>query len=203
MSLAGSFLLLGGILWIYLAPGLAPTGSSGFFSAVFRVAGPLGVAVTTASLFGLFVFLTRVANHSGVLWGSLGAAVVALSLLGLAWIVASQPPFASSVVEGEFQPSRMFATAAVLASWVRPVGILIFAFALIRADILFGRALLLFLIGFLEAPLVSNVILYLAGPSLTVEWPALLFGVPGAQVGVIGALAWAAFGYSLILLDRG
>lgn len=202
-ALAGGFLLLAGILWLYLAPGLPLGGSSVFLSGVFRVAGPLGVALTTASLLGLYVLIARIGGSTALLWSSFGAVIIVLSLAGLAWIVFSQPPFASPTVDETFtDPPLMFTISSALVSWIRPIGILLFAFALVREDVLFGRALLLFLLCFLEAPLVSSVILYLAGPSLTVEWPVLLFGLPGVQTGLIGALAWAAFGFSLILLDR-
>lgn len=195
-SLAGSFLLLCGILWLYLAPGLPLGESSGLLSGVFEVAGTLGVALTTASLLGLHLLLVKVGGPTGLLWATFGTVIVILSLAGLAWI------FFSSLASTEGTFSAPFALSAAMVSWIRPLGILLFAFALIREDILFGRALLLFLICFLEAPLVSNAILYFAGPSLSVEWPVLLFGLPGVQTGLIGALAWAAFGYSLILLGR-
>lgn len=202
-ALAGSLLLLSGILWLYLAPGLSLGASSGFLSGVFRFAGPLGVALTTASLLGLFVFLMRNSGSLGLLWSSLGALIILLSLAGLVWIVLSQPPFASSTVDETFtDPPLLFTISSALALWVRPIGILLFSFALIREDILFGRAMLLALICFLEAPLLSNAILYLTGPTFTVEWPVLLFGLPGVQTGLLGAITWAFFGFSLILLDR-
>ncbi len=202
-SLAGSFLLLSGILWLYLAPSLPLGGSSAFLSGVFRLAGPLGVALTTASLLGLYFLIAREGGPSTLRWGTLGATVILLSLAGLVYIVAGQPPFSSPNVDEAFtDPPLLFAISSALVSWIRPLGILLFAFALIREDILFGRALLLFLVCFLEAPLVSNAVLYLAGPSLTVEWPVLLFGLPGVQTGLFGALAWAALGFSMLLIDR-
>lgn len=201
--LAGSLLLLSGISWLYFAPGLALGDSSAFLSGVFRLAAPLGVALTTAGLLGLYFVIARESGAAALFWATIGAVVILLSLAGLAYIVASQPPFSPPTADEAFtDPPLLFTVSSALASWIRPLGILLLAFALVREDILFGRALLLFLICFLEAPLVSNALLYLAGPSLSVEWPALLFGLPGVQTGVIGALAWAAFGVSLLLLDR-
>jgi hypothetical protein len=201
LSFLGSIFLFSGILWLYFAPGLSLGETSGALSGVFRVAGSLGVALTTASLLGLYFVVMREGGPTALLWATLGAIIIILSLAGLAYIVAGQPPF-SPASEGFTEPSLLFTVSSALVSWVRPLGILLFAFALIREDILFGRALLLFLLCFLEAPLVSNAILYLAGPSLSVEWPALLFGLPGVQTGLIGALAWFVFGVSLLRLDR-
>lgn len=200
-ALAGGFLLLSGILWLYSAPGL-PLGESGaFLSGVFRVAGLLGVALTTASLLGFYFLIARVGGSNALLWAIFGAIIILLSLAGLVYIVAGQPPFSSPDVAST-EPSLLSTISSALVAWIRPLGILLFAFALVREDILFGRALLLFLICFLETPLVSNIILYLTGPSLTVQWPILLFGLPGVQTGVVGALAWAALGFSLLTLDR-
>jgi hypothetical protein len=202
-SLAGSLLLLSGILWLYFAPGLPLGESTVLPSGVFRLAGPLGVALATASLLGLYFLIARVGGSTAMLWATFGAVIILLSLAGLAYIVASQPPFSSPTVDEAFtDPPLLFTVSSALVSWIRPLGILLFAFALVREDVLFGRALLLFLVCFLEAPLVSNAVLYFAGPSLSVEWPILLFGLPGVQTGVIGALAWAAFGVSMLLLDR-
>lgn len=203
LCLAGGFLLLSGILWLYLAPGLPLGDSAALLSGVFRIAGPLGVALTTASLLGLYFVVAGEGGPTTLLWATFGAIVILLSLAGLAYIVAGQPPFSSPNVDEAFtDPPLLFTISSALVSWIRPIGILLFAFALVREDILFGRALLLFLICFLEAPLISNIVLYLAGPSLTVEWPILLFGLPGVQTGIIGALAWLSFGVSLLLLDR-
>jgi hypothetical protein len=202
-SLAGSFLLLSGILWLYFAPGLPLGESSVFLSGVFRLAGPLGVALTMVGLLGLYFVIAREGGPTALLWTTLGAVIILLSLAGLAYIVASQPPFSSPTVDEAFtDPPLLFTVSSALVSWIRPLGILLFAFALVREDVLFGRALLLFLVCFLEAPILSNAVLYLAGPSLSVEWPVLLFGLPGVQTGVVGALAWAVLGVSMLLLDR-
>ncbi|CAN5441546.1 hypothetical protein BH20ACT10_BH20ACT10_24460 [soil metagenome] len=201
--LAGSLLILSGILWLYFAPGLSLGESAAFLSGVFRLAGPLGVALTTAGLLGLYFVIAREGGSPALLWATLGAMIILLSLAGLVYIVAGQPPFSSPTVDEAFaDPPLLFTISSALVSWIRPLGILLLAFALVREDILFGRALLLFLLCFLETPIVSNAILYLTGPSLAVEWPVLLFGLPGVQTGIIGALAWFAFGVSLVRIDR-
>lgn len=201
LSLVGSLLLLSGILWLYFAPGLGLGESAAFLSGVFGLGGPLGVALTTSSLLALYFVVARESGPTALLWATLGAVVILLSIAGLVYIVAGQPPF-SAPDASLADPPLLFTVSSALVSWIRPLGILLFAFALVREDILFGRALLLFLICFLETPVVSNTVLYLSGPSLAVEFPALLFGVPGVQTGLFGALAWAALGLSLLTLDR-
>lgn len=201
--LIGGVLLLSGISWLYFAPSLSLGESAAFLSGVFRVAGPFGVALTMLGLLGFYFVIARECGPAALLWATFGAAIILLSLAGLVYIVAGQPPFSSPTAGEAFtEPPLLFTVSSALVSWVRPIGILLFAFALVREDILFGRALLLFLLCFLETPLVSNVILYFVGPSLAVEWPVFLFGLPGVQTGLAGALAWLIFGASLIRLDR-
>lgn len=187
MSLAGSALLVLGILSSYHDPNAA-----GLLSGVFPLAGLLGTGLATASLSGLYALLSREGEPAGLLWGTLGAAVVLLSLAALIFVAANGPPFGEPPAE----PSRLLVSAQILSWWARPVGIALFAFALVRADILFGRALLLFLVSLLEAPLLPDIARLATGA----VWPFLFLGVPGLQTGLLGAAAWAAFGLSLLTL---
>lgn len=181
-AVIGGLLLVPGAVWISFSP------SDG---TEFGLLGPLGTALAAVSVLGLYPLVSG--GGPGALSATLGAAVALTSLASLVF-VALRPP------DGE--PSRLYLASSVLAWWILPVGISLLALALVRADILFGRALLLFLVAFLEAPLLSNI----AARLWDSGWSTLLFGLPaglpGAQTGLLGAIAWVGFGYSLFLLGK-
>lgn len=190
--LAGGLLFLAAILWLYFAPGL-PVFADGAGATLFRVAGVLGVLLTGAGVLLLYPLIASEGGPEGNLWATLGAAVVVLALLAYIFVTIF-PPAA--------EPSRTDLAASILAFWVRPVGFLLFAFSLVRADILFGRALLVFLVAAFELPVLPNLALGLAGTPASPEWPVLLFGLPEVQTGLLGALAWLLLGVSALELGR-
>lgn len=160
-----------------------------FLSMLFVILGFLGVLLTTLGAVWVSAVIRNEGAREGSLWASLGVAVTLLSLAGLIL-------YAVFFVSGS-DSGRLFLTFSVLAWWVRPLGLILLAFALVRADILFGRALLLFLVAFLEIPILSNI--FRGDSSLL----TLLFVIPTLQSGLLAAAAWIAFGYSLLLLgDR-
>lgn len=184
-EVGGYAAIVGGVLLLPSAFWSAFFAADGWLPVAFVVLSVIGTVLVTASVLWLYPLIVSEGGAEGSLWASLGAAVVLLSLVSLVVYGVMSLSGAES--------GRLYLAVSVLALWVRPVGVALFAFALVRSDILFGRALLLFLVSFLELPLLGQ----LGSGGL---WETLLFGVPGLQTGVPGAVAWISFGYSLLLL---
>lgn len=190
---AGGVLVGAGVLWLVFSSGVAAYGGA---AVLLRLAGPAGVALTTASLGGLYALLMR--RRSGSLPATVGALAALTSLVALIWLLAHQPPFASPVADDPSGgPPPFLAVAAVTVAWVRPVGILLFGVAALLTGAFASWRWLLFVLGVLETPLLGGAVLYLFGPTPLAGWPVLLFGLPGVQPGLLGAAAWMLLGYAL------
>lgn len=200
-AFVGGVLILVGIFWVVFSTGMTWVSGSGVLSVPLRLAGPVGVALSTGSLFGLYALLLTSRSLGGVLWGSLGALVVGLGIVALAWIVTHQPPLVSAEV-GNTGPFPFLGISALLVAWIRPLGILMFGIAAMLADLRGPWEYVLFAIGILETPLPALALLYLTGPTITAGWQVLVLGVPGVQTGLVGALAWFVLASALYVSWR-
>ena len=198
----GSVLIVVGLLWLVSASGVSGTLGDGALSVFFRLAGPIGVALTTASLLGLYALLLRSRSPGGVLWGSVGVVVILASLLALGWIVVHQPPLASPEVGSGGAMIPFLALTALIVAWIRPIGIMIFGVAAMLADLRGPWEYVLFAIGLLETPLPVLALLYVTGPTVTAGWQVLVLGLPGVQTGLVGAFAWLVLAVALYVSWR-
>ncbi len=191
-AIVGGVLLIPSAIWasFFASGGSEPLGSEPL-STMFVALGFIGTFLATASVLWLYPLISSEGDAEGSLWASLGVAVTIISLVGLIF-------YGTEVLRGA-ESHRLYLMASVLAWWVRPLCIVLFAFSLVRADILFGRALLLFLLAFLEIPLLSNLMLEATAGA---GWGTLVFGLTELQSGVLAALAWISFGYSLLLFGE-
>lgn len=181
VAFAGAALLSIGVLWLVLSSGASGTPAEpGVFYRLW-LAGPFGIALTTASLFGLYVLLYGSHSRMGLLCGTVGAVVAGASLLALVWL----PPAGLS---GE--PAPVGTVSLLLVWWARPLGILVFGVAAMFADLKGPWEYVLFAIGLLETPLPALVLRALTGADGIGGWRTLLFGAPGVQSGLICAVAW-------------
>ena len=196
-AVVGGVLVGVGALWLFLSPMLA--NFHGTLSVFFRLAGPVGVALTMVGLFGVYALLLGMKSGVGIVVGALGALVALLSLASVVWIIVHQPPFTSPVVQNvSGGPSPFLAVAAVVVGLVRPVGILLLAVAALLAQARGLWKYLLFVLAVLESVFLANLPYYFLGPAVVAGWPVLLFGIPGVQSGVIGGAVWVLLGHSLI-----
>lgn len=179
-AFAGAALLAIGVLWLVLSSGASGTPAEPGVFYRLRLAGPFGTALTTASLFGLYILLYGSHSRLGLLCGTVGAVVAGASLLALVWLPAG--------LSGE--PAPFGTGSLLLVWWVRPLGILVFGVAAVLADLKGPWEYVLFTIGLLETPLPTLVLSALTGADGVGGWQTLLFGAPGVQTGLVGALAW-------------
>lgn len=171
----------------------------GSLSVFFRLAGPVGVTLTTASLLGVYALLLGMRSGVGIMVGAPGAFIALLSVASLVWIITHQPPFVSPVVQGASSgPPPFLAIAAVVVGLVRPVGILLLAVAALLARARGVWKYLLLVLAVLETIFFANLPYYFLGPVVVAGWPVLLFGIPGVQSGVIGSAFWMLLGYALV-----
>jgi hypothetical protein len=198
----GGVLVGVGVVWVVLTSGILASASVGAPAVLFRLAGPTGVALTTASVVGIYALLARVGSRPGIILARVGLVAALLSLAALAWIVLHQPPFASPLATVPGEPLPLLAVSSVTLSWVRPAAILVFGVAARRAEVLGRWKYLLFAIGVLETPLPSVTLFTLLGPRIMPGWPGLLAGLPGVQTGLVGAACWVALGYALLRSGR-
>jgi hypothetical protein len=196
-AVSGAVLISIGALWLVFSTGTAVGADGGLVGALIRIAGPAGVALTTASMFGMYALLVAVREPAAILVGMFGALITVLSLIALIWIVTHQPPLASS--SAGIESSRLLAVSSLMVSWIRPIGILAFGLAAVLADLRGPWEHVLFTLGVLETPLPALLLLYLTGPTVTAGWPVLVFGLPGVQPGLVGAFFWLILGYALFI----
>lgn len=186
-AFAGAALLAVGVLWLVFTSGPSGTPAEPGVFYRLRLAGPFGIGLTTASLFGLYALLYRSHSRMGLLCGTIGAIVAGAALLALVWSFSRL----SGLTEASSGEPASFADASLLLVWwVRPLGIMVFGVAAMLADLKGPWEYVLFAIGLLETPLPALVLRTLTASTGVVGWQTLLFGEPGVQTGLIGALAW-------------
>lgn len=186
-AFAGAALLAVGVLWLVFSSGSSGTPAEPGVFYRLRLAGPFGIGLTTASLFGLYTLLYGSHSRMGLLCGTIGAIVAGLALLALVWIF---PRISASPEASSGSPTLFVAASVLLVWWARPLGIMVFGVAAMLADLKGPWEYVLFAIGLLETPLPALVLRTLTEPAGVAGWQALLFGAPGVQTGLIGALAW-------------
>ncbi len=196
-AVSGAILISIGVLWLVFSSGTDVGASDGVPGALIRLAGPAGVALTTASMFGMYALLVEVREPAAILVGMFGVLVAALSLIALIWIITHQPPLAASSAGTE--SSRFLAASSLVVSWIRPIGILVFGLAAVLADLRGPWEHVFFTLGVLETPMPALLLLHLTGPTVTPGWPVLVFGLPGVQPGLVGAFFWLILGYALFI----
>lgn len=179
-AFAGAALLAVGVLWLVFSSGPSGTPAEPGVFYRLRFAGPFGIGLTTASLFGLYALLYGGHSRMGLLCGTVGAVVAGASLLALVWLPAG--------LSGE--PASFVTGSVLLIWWVRPLGIMVFGVAAMLADLKGPWEYVLFAIGLLETPMPALVLRTLTPSTGIAGWQVLLFGEPGVQTGLIGALAW-------------
>lgn len=187
MAFAGAALLAVGVLWLVFASGSSGTPAEPGMFYRLRLAGPFGISLTTASLFGLYALLYGSHSRLGLLCGTVGAVLAGASLLALVW--NGPQPYAGPEA-GSGEPTIFMAVSLLLVWWVRPLGILVFGVAAMLADLRGPWEYVLFAIGLLETPLPALVLGTLSPSEGISGWQTLLFGAPGVQTGLVGALAW-------------
>jgi predicted ester cyclase len=155
----------------------------------------LSRVLTTLSLGGVCVLMAG--PWSRLVW-VMGALAALLSLATLVWAVA-EGPIVMFLVEQMPDVPEPLLYASGTALWGRPIFMVILGAALLWA----GRwlpALLLFVLGALEAPL----LVVSPGSWMRVlnvdnaEWPVLLLGGPGLPPGLIGAAGWTLLGTAIL-----
>lgn len=195
-AVLGAVLISVGALWLAFSSDGVVGAGSGLPGTLMRLVGPVGVALTTASMFGMYALLVEVREPAAILVGMFGALIAVLSLVALIWIVTHQPPLAS--FPAGIESSTLLAVSSLMFSWIRPIGILAFGLAAVLADLRGPWEHVLFTLGVLETPLPALLLLYLTGAN-TAGWPVLVFGLPGAQPGLVGAFFWLVLGYALFI----
>ena len=201
-AVAGGALVGIGASWLFLSSTVL-VNVPGSLSGFFRLAGPVGVALTTASLFGVYALLLGMRSGVGIIVGAPGALIALLSVASVGWIIVHQPPLASPVVQGASSgPPPFLAVAAVVVGLARPVGILLLAVAALLARAGGIWKYLLLVLAVLETIFFANLPYYFLGPAVVAGWPVLLFGIPGVQSGLIGSAFWMLLGYALVRAAR-
>ncbi|HEX2729253.1 MAG TPA: hypothetical protein VHM16_05825, partial [Rubrobacteraceae bacterium] len=178
-AFAGAALLAVGVLWLVFSSGASGTPAEPGVFYRLRLAGPFGIALTTASLFGLYTLLYGSHSRMGLLCGTIGSVVAGASLLALVWV---SPHLPTSPEAGS--PTLFVAVSMLLVWWVRPLGIMVFGVAAMLADLKGPWEYVLFAIGLLETPLPALVLRTLIPSDGIGGWQTLLFGAPGVQTGL-------------------